>query len=84
MITLSEEVKKKSMHVIFKDQVEYDRIIRMRGKRKWKDWLLTLPDQFRTLTERVELYQRRSDQYEQENNDLKERIRVLQEQIGDA
>lgn len=72
------------MHVIFKDPVEYERIVRMRGKMRWRDWLLTLPDQFRMLTERIELYQRRAEQYERENIDLMERIRVLQEKVGDA
>jgi hypothetical protein len=81
---MSDEVKPKNMHVLFKDPDEYERLKRLKGKREWREWLLTLPKQFRDLTDRIELWKRRADEYKKENEELKERIRVLQEQLGDA
>lgn len=77
------EKKKRTIHVKL-HPVEFDRVVRMRGENKWKEWLLSLPDQFRTLTERVELYERRNTEYEAENEQLKERLRVLQEEKKDT
>ena len=81
---MDDPVKPKNLHVLFKDPEELERIKRMKGKMEWKEWLLTLPDQFRNLTDRIELWKRRAEQYEKENEALTERIRVLQEQIADA
>ena len=81
---MSDEMKPKNLHVLFRDPAELERLKRIRGKMEWKPWLLTLPDQFRAFIDTIELWKRRAGDFEKENNDLKERIRVLQEQIGDA
>jgi hypothetical protein len=73
----------KSLHVLM-DPDEFAAVERMRGNRKWKEWLLGLPDQFRELTERVELWKHKSEVYEMENAQLKQRITSLQEKVGDA
>ena len=78
-----EKVKPKSLHVILNPD-EFKALERMRGDRKWKGWLLSLPDQFRDLTERVELWKHSSEIYEMENAQLKERIASLQEKLGDG
>lgn len=77
------EVKPRSLHVLL-DPDEFAALERMRGHRKWKAWLLSLPDQFRDLIERVELWKHRSEVYEMENEQLKERIEALQEKLGNA
>ena len=78
-----EEVKPKNLHVVL-DPDEFKALERMRGNYKWKPWLLSLPDQFRALTEKAEVWKRSSEVYELENIQLKERIVVLQEKLGDA
>ena len=78
-----EEVKSKNLHVVL-DPDEFKALERMRGNYKWKPWLLSLPDQFRALTEKAEVWKRSSEVYELENIQLKERIVVLQEKLGDA
>jgi len=81
---MTEEVKPVNMHVKFPDPDEYERVKKMKGAMDWRPWLLTLPDQFRNLTDRIELWKRRAEDYERENAELKERIKTLQEKIGDA
>lgn len=78
-----DEVKQRSLHVLL-DPDEFKALERMRGNYKWKPWLLSLPDQFRTLTEKAELWKRSSEVYEMENRQLKERIVSLQEKLGDG
>lgn len=81
---MENEIKPKRLHVDFPDIDEYDKITKMRGNRKWRDWLLSLPDQFRTLTERAEHYKREADFYKEQLKQAEERIRSLQEQVKDA
>lgn len=76
-------MKPKNMHVEFPDPDEYERVKKMKGGMEWRQWLLTLPEQFRNLTDRIELWQRRAEEYEKENIELKERIAVLQEKMKD-
>jgi len=78
-----DEQKPKNLHVIFKNHDEFHRLERMRGQRKWRDWLLTLPEQFRDLTERIRLFRERAELAERENEELKERLRRLQEKMAD-
>lgn len=78
-----EKTKSKNLHVVL-DPDEFKALERMRGNQKWKPWLLNLPDQFRTLVERAELWKRSSEVYEMENDQLKERITALQEKLGDV
>lgn len=49
------------------------------GYTKWRDWLLSLPDQFRSLHERGEMFRLKAEDLEQENVDLKARLVRLQE-----
>ena len=83
-VCMDEAVKPRNLHVFFKDPDELEQLKRLKGKREWRDWLMTLPDQFRQLTDRVELWKRRAEDFEKENTDLKERVRALQEQLGDV
>ena len=83
-VCMDEPVKPKNLHVYFKDPDELERLKRIKGKREWKEWLMTLPDQFRQLTDRIELWKRRAEDFEKENKELTERVRALQEQLGDV
>lgn len=81
---MSEQVKPKHLHVYFEDPDELARIKRLKGKREWREWLLTLPDQFRNLTDQIELWKRRANDFEKDNEELKKRITSLQEKLGDV
>jgi len=81
---MENEIKPKRMHVDFPDLDEYKRVEAMRGKRKWREWLVSLPDQFRELTERVEHYKREATFYKEQLEQAEERIKVLQEQVKDV
>lgn len=80
---MSDIVKPKHMHVYFDDPDDFERVKKIKGKREWKEWLLTLPDQFRNLTDQIELWKRRAQEFEKENEDLHKRIASLQEKLGD-
>ncbi len=53
------------------------------GYSKWRDWLLSLPDQFRILHERGEMFRLKAEDLEQENAALKIRLGHLQADLED-
>jgi hypothetical protein len=50
---------------------------------KWRDWLLSLPDQFRILHERSEMFRLRAESLEQENMELKNHLARLRIEAED-
>jgi len=72
------KIKPRHIHVEVTPR-EFDRVQAIKGDtQKWKPWLLSLPDQFRSLHERAEMFRLRAENAEKENEDLRERIRLLQ------
>lgn len=51
------------------------------GYSKWRDWLLSLPDQFRILHERSEMFRLRAENLDQENREMKERLTRIQSRM---
>lgn len=56
---------------------QFEKLVKLRGPRKWKEWLLTLPEQFQILSERIEFFNAKLELAKKSIDELKEENKKL-------